>query len=59
MTAPAPETAAGAAKFAECDCPDRGPFRGSHCRSKRHGLPFASDDWCNHAYPVDNHNQVE
>ena len=32
---------------AKCDCPDDGPFRGSHCRSKRYGLPFASDDWCN------------
>lgn len=30
-----------------CDCPVRGFGRGSRCLSERHGLKFASDDWCN------------
>lgn len=29
-----------------CNCPDRGPNRGAHCRAAR-GFAYTSDDWCN------------
>jgi hypothetical protein len=30
-----------------CNCPLPGPGMGCGCRSSRHGLAYASDEWCN------------